>query len=104
MKHAVLGAGAIGGLVATVLAHEGEQVTILVRPHKYAHQSGMFQLTRPHENMVVEVGIAAKLTEPVDVLWVAVTPRICRHECVEAADRAGPVLTMPYGVGPISGA
>ena len=72
MKHAVLGAGAIGGLVATVLAHEGEQVTILVRPHKYAQQSGMLQLTRPHENIVVEVGIAAKLTEPVDVLWVAV--------------------------------
>ena len=72
MKHAVLGAGAIGGLVATVLANEGEQVTILVRPHKYGHHSGMLQLTRPHENIVLEVGIAAKLTEPVDVLWVAV--------------------------------
>jgi len=72
MKHAVLGTGAIGGLVAAVLAREGEQVTILVQPHKYVHQSGMLQLTRPHENIVLEVGIAAKLTEPVDVLWVAV--------------------------------
>jgi len=72
MKHAVLGTGAIGGLVAAVLAREGEQVTILVQPHKYVHQSGMLQLTRPHENIVLEVGIAATLTEPVDVLWVAV--------------------------------
>ena len=72
MKHAVLGAGAIGGLVATVLAHEGEQVTILVRPPKYADHCGTLQLTRPHDDIVTEVRIAAKLTEAVDVLWVAV--------------------------------
>ena len=72
MKHAVLGAGAIGGLLATALAHEGEQVTILVQPHKHVHDSGVLQLTRPHDNIEAEVGIAAKLNEPVDVLWVAV--------------------------------
>jgi len=30
MKHAILGAGAIGGLVGAVLAHEGEDVRLLV--------------------------------------------------------------------------
>jgi len=37
MKHAILGAGAVGGLVGAVLAHEGEDVTLLVRPE---NQSG----------------------------------------------------------------
>jgi ketopantoate reductase len=32
MKHAILGAGAVGGLVGAVLGHEGEDVTLLVRP------------------------------------------------------------------------
>ena len=34
MKHAILGAGAIGGLVGTVLSSLGEEVTVVVRPEK----------------------------------------------------------------------
>ena len=35
MKHAVLGAGAIGGLMATALAYVNEDVTLVVRAEKY---------------------------------------------------------------------
>ena len=34
MDHAILGAGAIGGLVGTALASLGEDVTLIVRPEK----------------------------------------------------------------------
>ena len=34
MKHAILGAGAIGGLVGTALSSLGEDVTVVVRPEK----------------------------------------------------------------------
>lgn len=36
MKHAILGAGAIGGLLGAVLSSLGEDVTMLVRPQKLA--------------------------------------------------------------------
>jgi ketopantoate reductase len=39
MEHAVLGADAIGGLVATALADESEQVTLLVRPHTHTDRT-----------------------------------------------------------------
>ena len=32
MRHAVLGVGGVGGFVGAVLAHGGEQVTLLLRP------------------------------------------------------------------------
>ena len=36
MRHAILGAGAIGGLMATALATLGEGVTLIVKPQKLA--------------------------------------------------------------------
>jgi ketopantoate reductase len=45
LRHVVLGAGAVGGLIGAVLAHEGDDVTVLVRtessdtPVKSRHRS-----------------------------------------------------------------
>src|SRR5215469_6549225 len=86
MKHAILGAGAIGGLVATALAHEGEHVTLLVRPQTRVQHSGMLHLKRPHDTIEATVGIDTTLVEPVDVLWVAVKA----HQLVEALLAAPP--------------
>ena len=36
MKHAILGAGAVGGLAGTALASLGKDVTVVVRPEKLA--------------------------------------------------------------------
>ncbi len=47
MKHAILGAGAIGGLVGTVLASLGEDVTVVVRPEKLASYPANLTLERP---------------------------------------------------------
>ncbi|MFI5114980.1 MAG: ketopantoate reductase family protein [Terriglobales bacterium] len=71
MKHAILGAGAIGGLVGTALASLGEDVTVVVRPEKLAGFLGNLLLERPSGALTAPAKAVATLTEPVDVLWIA---------------------------------
>lgn len=72
MKHAILGAGAVGGLVGAVLAHEGEVVTLLVRPETNPLYPGTLSLKRPSETIEAAVRIESKITDDTDVLWIAV--------------------------------
>ena len=71
MNHAILGAGAIGGLVGTALASLGEEVTLIVRPEKLAAYPEMLSLERPSGTLNAKAGVADKLNKQVDVLWVA---------------------------------
>jgi 2-dehydropantoate 2-reductase len=71
MKHAVLGAGAIGGLIATVLSSLGETVTLLVRPDKLGTYPKNLTLDRPSGALTAPTETAAKLAEVADVLWIA---------------------------------
>jgi 2-dehydropantoate 2-reductase len=72
MKHAVVGAGGIGGLVAALLTRCGEQVAVIVREQSRAAQPGQITLDRPSEQIVSPVTIATRLDSAVDVLWIAV--------------------------------
>jgi 2-dehydropantoate 2-reductase len=72
MRHAILGAGAVGGLVGAVLAHEGEDVTLLVRPETSTRHPGTLSLKMPSGTIETAVRIEIKLTHDVDVLWIAV--------------------------------
>ncbi len=73
MKHAILGAGAVGGLVGTVLSSLGEDVTVVVRPEKLPSYPGNLVLERPSGpgSLSAPAKAVATLTEPVDVLWIA---------------------------------
>ena len=71
MKHAILGAGAIGGLVGTALASLGEDVTVIVRPGSLPGFPRSLELERPSGSLTAPATAAAALTEPVDVLWIA---------------------------------
>ncbi len=71
MKHAILGAGAIGGLVGTVLSSLGEDVTVVVRPQKLASYPANLTLERPSGPLTAPAKAVAALTAPVDVLWIA---------------------------------
>jgi 2-dehydropantoate 2-reductase len=71
MKHAILGAGAIGGLVGTVLASLGEEVTIVVRPERLLDYPRDLVLERPSGHLSASAKAAAALTTPFDVLWIA---------------------------------
>ncbi len=71
MKHAILGAGAIGGLLGTVLGSLGEDVTVVVRAETLASYPSSLTLERPSGVITAPAKAAATLTEPVDVLWIA---------------------------------
>ena len=70
MKHAILGAGAVGGFVGTALASLGEDVTVVVRPENLAGYPKSLTLERPQGSISAPAKAVAALTEPVDVLWI----------------------------------
>jgi 2-dehydropantoate 2-reductase len=71
MEHAVLGAGAIGGLVGTAVASLGEGVTVLVRPERLPGYPANLSVERPSGAITAPAKVAATLPNPVDVLWIA---------------------------------
>jgi 2-dehydropantoate 2-reductase len=71
MKHAILGAGAIGGLVGTALASLGEEVIVIVRPERLTEYPKRLTLESPQGTITAPARAAATLSEPVDVLWIA---------------------------------
>jgi 2-dehydropantoate 2-reductase len=72
MKHAILGAGAVGGLVGAVLAHGGEDVWLIVRPETNTPYPGTLSLKRPSETIEAAVRTETAISDDTDVLWIAV--------------------------------
>src|SRR5260370_558677 len=71
LRHAILGPGGVGGLVAACLAHSGGSVTLVVRPESLAHYPRRLHLESPFGNFDVEVACASEVP-PADVLWITV--------------------------------
>jgi 2-dehydropantoate 2-reductase len=71
MRHAILGAGGVGGLIGACLAHAGETVTLVVRPEKLDAHPPKLQLDSTLGNWSVEVRWASSVP-PADVLWLTV--------------------------------
>jgi 2-dehydropantoate 2-reductase len=71
IKHAILGAGGVGGMIGACLAHAGDSVTLVVRPEAVAQYPTTLQLESPFGKFDVNVAVAAE-TPPVDVLWLTV--------------------------------
>jgi 2-dehydropantoate 2-reductase len=71
MKHAILGTGAIGGLIGTVLGSMGEDVTVIVRSERLASYPDTLSLERPSGTITAPAKAVDRLTQPVDVLWIA---------------------------------
>jgi 2-dehydropantoate 2-reductase len=72
LRHAVLGAGGVGLLVAGALARAGRDVLLLLRPETLAGFDGTIAVESVVLGAFVAPARAAlRLDEPVDVLWVA---------------------------------
>ncbi len=71
MKHAILGAGAIGGLVGAMLSSLGEEVTVIVRADKLSSYPTSLVLERPAGSLTAPAKAVSSLIEAVDVLWIA---------------------------------
>jgi 2-dehydropantoate 2-reductase len=73
LKHAILGAGGVGGLLGAALAKAGHPVTLIVRPGAAAGFPNPIHLQSDLLGEVeAEVAVVERLSEPADVLWVAV--------------------------------
>jgi 2-dehydropantoate 2-reductase len=71
MKHTILGAGAIGGMLGTALASLGNEVSIVVRREKLDRHPETLTLDRPTGTLTATAKIVADVSEPTDVLWIA---------------------------------
>lgn len=72
MRHTILGAGGVGGLIGAALAKAGEQVTLVVRPEAVHRQPIQIWLESPLGDFVTRVKVAGEVSEPADILWIAV--------------------------------
>jgi len=71
IRHAILGAGGVGGLFGACLAHAGASVTLVVRPETLPRYPKQLRLESPFRNFTVDVAVAAEVP-PADVLWITV--------------------------------
>src|ERR1700691_3702241 len=69
MRHAILGAGGVGGLIGACVAHSGASVTLVVRREALAQYPKQLRLESAFGNFEVDVSVAAEVP-PVDVLWI----------------------------------
>jgi 2-dehydropantoate 2-reductase len=70
MRHAILGAGGVGGLIGAALAKSGESVTLVLRPEALKDYPPELSLESPFGSFSVPVDRTAAVTQPFDVLWV----------------------------------
>jgi 2-dehydropantoate 2-reductase len=94
MRHAILGAGGVGGLVGGAFAKAGHPVTLLVRPARRDHYPE--RLTVQSETLgafEAPVQVADRLEGQFDVVWVTV-----KATALEAALDAVPPEELGGGV------
>ena len=72
MRHAILGAGGVGGLMGAALAKCGEDVTMIVRTESLKNYPAELSLESPFGSFAVPVELAADVAQAYDVLWVTV--------------------------------
>src|SRR6266849_7342220 len=72
MRHAILGAGGVGGLIAAALAKSGDSVTVVLRPEALDEYPAELSLESPFGSFRVPVERARDVTQLFDVLWIAV--------------------------------
>jgi 2-dehydropantoate 2-reductase len=97
MRHAVLGAGGIGGLLGAALTRAGTQVVLLMRPESLARYPGRIAVESDVlGNFEVAVPAAATLEAPIDVLWVT-TKATGLESALELAppERVGNATVVP---------
>ncbi len=72
MRHAILGAGGVGGLIGAALAKSGETVTLVVRAEALKNYPAELTLESPLGSFSIPVERAAQVSHPYDVLWITV--------------------------------
>ena len=97
MRHAVLGAGGIGGLLAGALARAGAEVVLLLRPETLARYDGRLTIeSTVLGDFEVDVPAISELDRAVDVVWVATKATQLEAALSSAPpDAVGDALVIP---------
>lgn len=99
LRHAILGAGGVGGLIGACLAHNGATVTMVVRAASLAQYPTQLELQSPFGNFTAPI-LRASEVPPADVLWIAVkAPQL--EEALEAfrkPEMVGAIVPLLNGV------
>jgi len=100
LRHAVLGAGGVGGFTGAVLAHAGQPVTLVLRPETLAVHPDTLALESAFGDLTAPVALVAALEAGVDVLWVATkaTQLEAALDAVSATARIGAVVPLLNGI------
>ena len=100
MRHAILGAGGVGGLIGTALAQSGEAVTVVIRPEALKDYPAELSLESPFGSFSVPVERTAAVTQPFDVLWITVkaTHLDAALRGVTNAEQLGAIVPLLNGI------
>jgi 2-dehydropantoate 2-reductase len=97
LRHGVLGAGGVGGLLGACLARAGREVVLLMRPASLARYDGRVRVESALLGTFdVDVPAAPALDREVDVLWV--TPKATQLEAalgLVSPERLGESVVVP---------
>lgn len=98
MRHAILGAGGIGGLVAGALARSGADVVLLLRAETLARYPGRLTVeSAVLGNFEADVPAMALLDRTVDVLWLATKATQLEAALTLApVDQVGEATVIPF--------
>ena len=72
MRHAILGAGGVGGLIGAALAKSGDAVTLVLRQEALKDYPAEISFESPFGSFSVPVDLATEVARPYDVLWITV--------------------------------
>jgi 2-dehydropantoate 2-reductase len=97
MRHAFVGAGGIGGLLAAALVRGGSDVLLVLRPETLAHYAGRLSVESAMlGDFEVDVPAASTLDRDVDFVWVATKATQLEPALALAPhDRVGTAVVIP---------
>jgi 2-dehydropantoate 2-reductase len=99
LKHAILGAGGVGGLIGASLARLGDAVTLVLRHESLGSYPEQLQLESPFGNFSVPMERSVEVP-PVDVLWITVKATQLQDSLTSIIDpeRIGAIVPLLNGI------
>ena len=103
LRHAILGAGGVGGLIGACLAQAGASVTLVVRHEALPQHPRQLRLESPFGNFTVDVALASEVP-PAEVLWITVkaTQLESALTALKNPDAVRTIVPLLNGIGHIS--
>ncbi len=105
MRHAILGAGGVGGLIGAALARSGESVTLVLRAEALTNYPAELSLESLFGTFSVPVEHTSTVTEPFDVLWVTVKAThldSALRSVIVAPEQIGAIVPLLNGIAHIA--